>query len=81
MVPILLKSQDAHYSQFFQSPLFLNAAFTGISNANFRVSGMYRSQWKNVDVPNENYHFYFDKNNPLFLAWRKVFVPTARTLI
>lgn len=39
------KSQDGHYSQFFNSPLFLNPAETGLVPQNIRIAGHYRSQW------------------------------------
>ncbi len=62
----LLKSQDAHYSQNFRAPLLLNSAFTGVSSANFRLGGIYRSQWKKVQSPYESYNLYFDKSNKRF---------------
>lgn len=63
--PLLLKSQDAHYSGYFRSPLLVNPALTGIFDGNFRLGGIYRSQWKSIKTPNEGYNFYFDKNNRL----------------
>lgn len=40
-----LYAQDIHFSQFYASPLTLNAALTGKVNGDYRVAGIYRSQW------------------------------------
>lgn len=40
-----LAAQDIHFSQFYASPLTLNPALTGRVNGNYRVAGIYRSQW------------------------------------
>ena len=66
LLPFVLTAQGGHLSQPFQSPLFLNAALTGFSDGNFRLGGNYRSQWKSVNSPDENFNFYFDKNNEKF---------------
>ncbi len=64
--PFSIKGQDTHYSQNFKAPVLLNSAFTGVSNAKFRMGGIYRSQWKVLHSPYESYHVYFDKNNEKF---------------
>lgn len=38
-------SQDIHFSQFYQSPLNLNPALTGVMRANQRLVVNYRNQW------------------------------------
>lgn len=43
-------SQDIHYSQFFNSPLNLNPALTGIYNGDVRVHANYKEQWASVPV-------------------------------
>ncbi|MDX2002754.1 MAG: PorP/SprF family type IX secretion system membrane protein [Chitinophagales bacterium] len=40
-----VKAQDVHFSQFYASPLTLNPALTGKVNGNYRIAGIYRSQW------------------------------------
>jgi len=42
-------AQDAHFSQFFASPLTLNPAFTGKFDGQVRVSGNYRNQWPSIN--------------------------------
>ena len=38
--------QDIHFSQFFYSPLNLNPAYTGFFIGKYRLSTIYRNQWK-----------------------------------
>lgn len=40
-----IQAQDVHYSQFYNTPLTLNPALTGLVNGNWRISGIYRNQW------------------------------------
>jgi type IX secretion system PorP/SprF family membrane protein len=36
---------DSHFTQYYAYPLWLNPAFTGVIDGNFRVTGNYRRQW------------------------------------
>lgn len=45
-----LASQDFHYSQFYNAPLNLNPALTGIFKGELRAMGNLRSQWSSVPV-------------------------------
>lgn len=48
----LLKAQDPHFSQFYASPLTLNPAIAGTYSGTFRISTIYRDQWRSaVDNP------------------------------
>ncbi|MFN8310044.1 MAG: PorP/SprF family type IX secretion system membrane protein [Chitinophagales bacterium] len=38
-------AQDVHYTQFYNSPLTLNPAMTGLTQGTFRVGVHYRNQW------------------------------------
>lgn len=40
-----IKAQDAHFSQYFSSPLYTNPALTGQIDGAFRLNGLYRTQW------------------------------------
>jgi type IX secretion system PorP/SprF family membrane protein len=42
------KSQDRLFSQFYASPMTLNPALTGAFEGRFRVSAIYRDQWRSV---------------------------------
>ncbi len=41
-------AQDPRFSQYNASPLTLNPAMTGLFNGNYRVSAIYRSQWRSI---------------------------------
>ena len=52
LLPWLSNGQDVHFSQFYNAPLLLNAANTGLhTNGDMRVGLNYRSQWLTVPVP------------------------------
>jgi type IX secretion system PorP/SprF family membrane protein len=42
-----LQAQDRLFSQFYASPLLLNPALTGAFEGKYRVSAIYRDQWRN----------------------------------
>ncbi|RYY97610.1 MAG: type IX secretion system membrane protein PorP/SprF [Chitinophagaceae bacterium] len=42
---------DPHFSQYYVYPSFLNPALTGAFDGNYRVAGIYRSQWGNISSP------------------------------
>lgn len=48
LVPQMATAQDIHFSQFYASPLTLNPALTGKVNGNWRVAGIFRSQWGGI---------------------------------
>ncbi len=54
------KSQDIHYSQFYNSPLNINPALTGIFNGDMRVIGSIRDQWRSVRVPYTTFSGSYD---------------------
>ena len=45
---ISLFSQDQHFTQFYASPVSLNPALTGVFPGKYRVSFIYRDQWRRV---------------------------------
>lgn len=60
-------AQDIHFSQFYQSPLTLNPALTGVMNCNTRIVGNYRNQWSPV-IPGNAYNTYsvsYDQKLPV----------------
>lgn len=47
-----LKAQvDPHFSQYYVYPAWLNPALTGAFDGDFRIAGIYRSQWGNITSP------------------------------
>jgi len=56
-------SQDAHFSQFYSSPIYLNPALTGTAAGTYRVSINYRDQWRGaLDNPLSTLAFSGDLN-------------------
>ena len=41
-------SQDIHFSQFFEAPLWRNPSLAGIYTGDVRVQAVYRDQWNSV---------------------------------
>ncbi len=54
------RTQDIHYSQFYNSPLNINPALTGIYNGDVRVIGSLRDQWRAVPVPYTTFSGSYD---------------------
>ncbi len=50
-LPVLVKAQDLHFSQFPVTPSYINPALTGKFNGDGRVIANQRSQWRSVTVP------------------------------
>lgn len=48
----ILYSQDAHFSQYYAAPTLLNPALVGTYSGTFRISTIYRDQWRAaIDTP------------------------------
>lgn len=60
-------AQDIHFSQFYNSPLNLNPAMTGVMNGNIRLVGNYRNQWASVLRSNafKTYAVSYDQKIPV----------------
>ena len=48
MLSAFATAQDKHFTQFYAAPLTLNPALTGAFEGRYRVSTIYRDQWKKV---------------------------------
>ncbi len=55
-----LKGQDLHFSQFYQNPLNLNPALTGVFQEDLRFTSTFRQQWQSVPVPFTTFTGSFD---------------------
>lgn len=59
--PRAIKAQGLHFSQFYNAPMLVSPANTGLMSDNdFRVGANYRSQWAAVPVPFHSFSFYGD---------------------
>lgn len=45
-------AQDVHFSQFYQTPLLINPALTGVFNGDMRAIVNYKDQWRVVNAYN-----------------------------
>jgi type IX secretion system PorP/SprF family membrane protein len=43
-----IRAQDAHFTQFYASPLTLNPAMTGSFEGKYRVGTIFRDQWRGI---------------------------------
>ena len=43
---LTLQGQDMHFTQFYATPLTLNPALTGLFDGKYRISAIYRDQWR-----------------------------------
>ena len=59
-------SQDIHFSQYYASPLSLNAAFTGMYDGDWRVMGNYRTQWRAISDPFNTISLGYDRQFYLY---------------
>ncbi|MEO6166966.1 MAG: PorP/SprF family type IX secretion system membrane protein [Chitinophagales bacterium] len=57
-------AQDSHFSQVYEMPLLLNPARTGFFKDNYRLTGIYRSQWKEITQPFKTLSGALDLNVP-----------------
>ena len=51
---------DPHFSQYYVYPSWLNPALTGAFDGNYRIAGVYRSQWGNTGSPFRTSGLSFD---------------------
>lgn len=71
---VLFKAQDIHFSQVYESPLFLSPANTGFFNGYTRISANYRNQWAAMGNAFQTIGFSLDgglfksKKRPAFMG-------------
>jgi len=62
-----LKAQDPRYTQYYQAPLRLNPAMTGVFEGVWRVGANFRTQWGSVmNQPYNTYAIAADLKTPVF---------------
>lgn len=60
------KAQDHQYSQFFNSPVYLNPALNGQFNGDLRMNLIYRNQWTSLPGGPKYFSASIDYNMPSF---------------
>jgi len=74
LINISADAQDLHFSQFYNSPLNLNPANTGVFNGDERFMASYKSQARSVPVPWTTFSgqydrkFYLGKSDDSFIS-------------
>ena len=61
MCSIILKAQDAQFTQFYAAPMYLNPAFTGVTYEH-RFVANYRNQWPGIKRAYQTYMASYDYN-------------------
>lgn len=62
---VSILAQDVHFSQFYNSPLYLNPANTGsIQRGELRINALQRTQWKSVTKPFNSFFLSGDIEGP-----------------
>lgn len=62
-----IQAQDIHFSQFYNAPLNLNPALTGLSPGDQRFGVNFRQQWASVPVPYTTFSGAYDQK--VYLPW------------
>jgi type IX secretion system PorP/SprF family membrane protein len=60
-----VKSQDLHFSQFFEAPLLRNPSLAGLYEGDIRLQGVYRNQWNSIAFPYQTGSFNGDYKFPV----------------
>ncbi len=50
LMPVIY-AQDIHFSQFYNTPIFINPSSAGAFNGDLRANLNYRNQWNSIDSP------------------------------
>lgn len=79
-------SQDVHFSQFFEAPLWRNPSLAGIFTGDVRVQAVYRDQWNSVTTAyrtgsiNAEYKMPIGKGDDFFTTGLQVLYDRAGTI-
>lgn len=66
-----LNAQDQHFTQFYASPLALNPALAGSFSGTYRMSFIYRDQWRSaLENPYVTYSAAIDYRSPIRIKKR-----------
>jgi len=65
LIAINAFTQDIHFTQFYNVPLYHNPALTGVYAGDIRMAGNYRNQWSSVPVPYSTFYGHFEQKIPI----------------
>ncbi len=63
-----INAQDAHFSQYQHTPLWVNPAFAGQIAGDMRFIANYRNQWSSVTVPYQTVSLSYDTRIPKYFG-------------
>ncbi|MCH8331163.1 MAG: PorP/SprF family type IX secretion system membrane protein, partial [Bacteroidetes bacterium] len=73
LISTYVSGQYIHFSQFYQTPLIINPALTGIFNGDHRVLINYKDQWRSIGMPYKTFAISYDM--ALFKQkWENIFL-------
>ncbi|MEM6879193.1 MAG: PorP/SprF family type IX secretion system membrane protein [Bacteroidota bacterium] len=61
LLSTVVLAQDFHYSQFYNAPMHLNPALTGLFGGDARLTANYKSQWPSVPVEYNTFTVAYDR--------------------
>ncbi len=61
------RSQDVHFSQFYNAPQNTNPALTGVFEGDLRIAANHKNQWRTIPVPYRTYSISADGKIPFHL--------------
>src|SRR5215831_16932070 len=79
------RSQDIHFSQFYETPLLRNPALAGIFSGDYRVQAIFRDQWNSFTDAyrtgslNAEYKWPIGKQDDYFTTGLEIFYDKAGT--
>jgi type IX secretion system PorP/SprF family membrane protein len=62
-VEVSVKAQDIHFSQFYNAPMNLNPALSGLFDGDYRFIANQRTQWRSVTKPYKTYGISAEMKN------------------
>lgn len=80
------RSQDLHFSQFYEAPMLRNPALAGLFEGDVRIQGVYRSQWNSLSYPfqtgslNGEYKFHLGRGEDYMTVGGQVLYDKAGTV-
>ncbi len=79
-------SQDIHFSQFFETPLWRNPSLAGIYTGDIRVQAVYRDQWNSITNAyktgslNAEFKMHIGKSNDFITTGLQIIYDKAGTI-
>ncbi len=63
---MVLQGQDLYLSQFHEAPMLRSPALAGIFSGDYRIQGVYRSQWNSISYPYQTGSLNIERKTTIF---------------